>query len=173
VTSTELAPLTQTQRDELAAWMLEHEDSLPPSVRAALQQHSALCEGLLGNRRKLSQLRRALGIIASSERRCSGDPLGPVTAGDPPRPKSRRQRLELDVERRERLVAWHKELIKKHGLELRATRSRLMRTPVDPELGDDERSDADKAAEEAEVSEHMARLQSGGEAQPALQAKRS
>ena len=152
--------------------MLQHEDSLPQSVRAALQQHSALCDGLLGSRRKLSQvllqLRRALGIIASSERRCSGDPLSPVQ-GEPARPKSKRQRLELDVERHERLVAWHKELIKKHGRELRATRSRLMGMPVDLELGDDERSDAEKAADEAEVREHMARLQLGGEAQPALQ----
>ena len=88
----ELAPLTQAQRTELVAWMLQHEDSLPQSVHAALQQHSALCDGLLGSRRKLSQvllqLRRALGITASSERRCSGDPLAPVSAGGPPRPKA-------------------------------------------------------------------------------------
>lgn len=169
----ELAPLTQTQRTELDAWILQHEDSLPQPVRAALQQHNALCDGLLGSRRKLSQvllqLRRALGVTASSERRCSGDPLGPVDAGKPPRPKSRRRRLEIEIERRERLLAWHKELIKKQSRELKNTRSRLMRMPVNLELGEDELSDAEKAAEEAELCEHMARLQLGGEAQPALQ----
>jgi hypothetical protein len=173
VSSIELAPLTEPQRAELAAWMLEHEGSLPQPVRVALQQHSALCEGLLGSRRKLSQvlleLRRALGITTSSERRCSGEPLGPVTQGDRARPKSKRERMELNVERFERLLAWHKELIKKHGHMLKATRRKLMRMPVDPELGDDERSEAEKAADEAEVREQMARLLLGGQAQPALE----
>jgi hypothetical protein len=45
--------------------------------------------GLLGSRRKLSQvllqLRRALGITASSERRGSGDPLRSATASERPR----------------------------------------------------------------------------------------
>ncbi|HEX7481332.1 MAG TPA: transposase [Polyangiales bacterium] len=142
-------------------------------MRVALQQHGALCEGLLGSRRKLSavllQLRRALGISASSERRCSGEPLGPVTQGDRMRPKSKRERLELNIERSERLLGWHKELIKRHGHKLKATRSKLMGLPVDPELGDDERSEADKAADQAEVREQMVRLQLGAQAQPALE----
>ena len=102
MTATELAPLTPAQRAELDAWTLEHGDVLPQSVRAALEQHQALCDGLLGSRRKLSQvllqLRRALGIIASSERRGSGDPLRPATACERS-PQSRRRRLELDIER--------------------------------------------------------------------------
>jgi hypothetical protein len=60
-------------------------------------------------------------------------------------------------------------LIKKLGHKLKATRSKLMQMPVDPELGDDERSEAEKAADQAEVREQMARLQLGGQAQPALQ----
>jgi hypothetical protein len=152
--------------------MHQHEDSLPLSVRAALQQHSELCDALLGGRRKLSQvllqLRRALGITASSERRYSGDPLAP-TQGQQLRPKSRRQRLELAVERSEQMLAWHTELSKKHGRKLKATRSKLMRMPDDPERGDDEWSDTEQAAAEAAVREQMARLRLGGEAQPALQ----
>ena len=44
-----------------------------------------------------------------------------------------------------------------------------MQMPVDPELDDEQTSDADKAEVEAEMREHMARLKLGGEPQPALQ----
>lgn len=170
----ELAPLTPTQRAELDAWTLQHADLLPPSVRAALQQHHALCAGLLGSRHKLSQvllqLRRALGITASSERRGSGDPLAPVAAGERRRPQGKRRRLEFDIERQERLLAWHQHLIEKGSRRLNAKRSKLMKMPEDLELEDDERSDAQKAADQAAVREQIARLQlGGGEAQPALQ----
>jgi hypothetical protein len=173
VTGTELAPLTPAQRAELDAWMRQHGDVLPQSVRAALQQHQALCDGLLGSRRKLSQvllqLRRALGITASSERRGSGDPLRPATASERP-PQSRRQRLELDIERQERLLAWHQELVDKGSRTLNAKRSKLMGMPEDLEPEADEHSDAKKAADQAAVRAQIARLQlGGGEAQPALQ----
>ncbi len=114
--SPKLTPLDEAERAELEAWLAEHAESLPLPVRAALEQHHALCEGLRGSRHKLSQvlveLRRALGIIAASERRLSGDPLGPLSNGDRARPKSERARLELDAERFDTLSAWHKELAK-------------------------------------------------------------
>jgi hypothetical protein len=174
VTGTELAPLTPTQRAELDGWMLQHADSLPSTVRVALQQHRALCEGLLGSRHKLSQvlvqLRRALGITASSERRGSGDPLAPVTAGEPRRPQGKRRRLECDIEREEQLLAWHQQLIEKHSRTLNVKRSKLMGMPEDIEPEDDERSDAQKAAGQAAVRAQIARLQlGGGEVEPALQ----
>jgi hypothetical protein len=172
VTGAKLAPLTPAQRDELQAWTLQHEASLPQVVRAALQQHSALCDGLAGSRRKLSQvllqLRRALSISASSERRSSGNPLGPVAHGRHKRAMSERERLEFDIARYERLSAWHKGLTMKHGRKLQVTRSKLMQMPVDPGRDDDEPSDEEKAADAAEVREHMARLQLGGTAEPAL-----
>ena len=143
---------------------------MPQSVRAALQQHRMLYEGLLGSRRKLSQalvqLRRALGIVASSERRGSGDPLSAAMAAERPRPQSRRRRLQFDIERQERLLAWHQELVDKCSRALHAKRSKPMRTPEDLEPEADERSDAKKAAVRAQI----ARLQLGdGENQPARQ----
>ena len=169
-----LTPLTQLQREQLDAWVVQQGESLPDLVRIALQQHRALCDGLAGSRHKLSQvlleLRRALGIRPSSERRSSGDPLGPLSQADrSDQPKSKRQRLESQFERYERLLSWHKELTKKHGRQLKAIRSKLMQMPVDPELDDQQPSDADKAEVEAEMREHMARLKLGGEPQPALQ----
>lgn len=44
-----------------------------------------------------------------------------------------------------------------------------MKIPVDLELGEDERSDEEKAADAAELREHMARFRLGGGAQPALE----
>jgi hypothetical protein len=153
--------------------MQQHASSLPSAVRAALQQHSALCDALQGSRHKLSQtlvqLRRALGITASSERRCSGDPLGPRTAGDRPSPQSRRRRLELAIEQAERKAAWHKGLLDKLDRKLTTARSKLMQMPDDIEPEDNEWSDAQQAAVEAKVRAEMARVQLGGEAEPALQ----
>ena len=92
--SPKLTPLDEADRAEFEAWLGEHADSLPAAVRAALEQHHALCDGLRGSRYRLSQvlveLRRALGIIAASEWRLSGDPLGPLSNGDRARPKSER-----------------------------------------------------------------------------------
>jgi hypothetical protein len=161
-------------------------DSLPPLVLIALQQHDALCAGLLGSRHKLTEvlheLRRSLGITASSERRSSGKPLGPVTQGERARPESKRERLQLDIERSEHLLEWHKDLSEKHGHGLTAKKDKLMRMPVDAEpgdnklgddLGDDARSEADKAADKArrkaEVREQLDRLQLGDGAQPSLE----
>lgn len=170
----ELTSLTQAQRAELDAWVLQHGDSLPQPVRAALSQHGALCDGLLGGRRKLSQvlvqLRRALGITESSERRRNPDPLGPLNQGGEPAPKpSKRQQLELKIERYRLLAVWHKKLGKKHCQKLKAMKNKLTRMPVDLEVGEDDRSEEQRAADQAEVLEHMARLQLGGPAHPTLQ----
>jgi hypothetical protein len=172
--TTELTPLTQAERAELDAWVQQQGNSLPQPVRAALAQHGALCEGLLGGRRKLSrvlvQLRRALGITASSERRRNPDPLGPLSQGsEPTAPKlSKRQRLELRIERYQLLSVWHKNLDKKHRLKLKTMKGKLMQMTAEPEDPKDDEEDED-ARSQAEVLEHMTRLQCGGPAQPALQ----
>jgi hypothetical protein len=177
VPSPQLQPLSEAERAELEAWLAAHAGSLPSLVRTALEQHQALCEGLRGSRHKLSQvlfeLRRALGIIAASERRRkSGDPLGPLGNGKGTRPKSERARLEQDVAHYGALQAWHKDLVKQHGRKVKALRKKLMKMPVDPDLGEDEPSEEEKARDAAELREHLARLQSGGGAQPAFESSK-
>jgi hypothetical protein len=168
--------LSEAERAELEAWLAQHGESLPGPVRAALAQHHALCEGLCGSRHKLAQvlfeLRRALGIIAASERRQSRDPLGPVSNGDRARPASERARLELDAERCQTLAAWHKELAERHGRKVKAVRRRLMKMPVDPEPEEYEQSEEEKARIAAEVREEMARMRLGGGAQPAFESSK-
>ena len=171
-----LQPLSDAELAELGAWLSEHKESLPPSVRAALEQHQALCEGLHGSRHKLSQelfeLRRALGIKAMSERRLSKDPLGPLAGGDRTRPKSERERLELDVTHLETLRAWHKQLARNHGRKVKAIRRKLMKMPIDPGLEEYELSEEEKAECAAEAHEGMARFRLGGGAQPAFESSK-
>ena len=171
-----LQPLSDAERAELGAWLAEHGESLPPPVRAALEQHQALCEGLHGSRHKLSQvlfeLRRALGIKAMSERRLSKDPLGPLAGGDRTRPKSERERLELDAAHLDTLRAWHKDLAKQHGRKVKAIRRKLMKMPVPPGLEDYQLSEEEKAECAAEAHEEMALFRLGGGAQPAFESSK-
>ena len=171
-----LQPLSDAERAELGAWLSEHKESLPQSVRAALEQHQALCEGLHGSRHKLSQvlfeLRRALGIKAMSERRLSKDPLGPLAGGDRTRPKSERERLELDVTHLEALRAWHKHLVLRHGRKVKAIRRKLMKMPVQRGLEEYELSEEEKAECAAEAHEGMARFRLGGGAKPAFESSK-
>ena len=171
-----LQPLSDAERAELGAWLAEHGESLPPPVRAALEQHQALCEGLHGSRHKLSQvlfeLRRALGIKAMSERRLSKDPLGPLAGGDRTRPKSERERLELDAAHLDTLRAWHKDLAKQHGRKVKAIRRKLMKMPVPPGLEDYQLSEEEKAECAAEAHEGMALFRLGGGAQPAFESSK-
>lgn len=81
-------------------------------------------------------------------------------------------RLELDAARFKTLSVWHKELAKHHGRKLKAVRRKLMKMPNDPELGEDEVSEEEKAKDAAEMREHMARFRLGGEAQPAFESSK-
>lgn len=172
----QLHPLSEAERAELGAWLAEHGESVPAAVRAALEQHQALCEGLRGSRYRLSQvlveLRRALGITAASERRLSKDPLGPLCNGDRTRPKSKRERLEMDATHFQTLSDWHRELARRNRRKFKALRKKLMKMPVDPELDDYELTEEEKAQNKAEVLEQMARLRLGGGAQPAFESSK-
>ena len=47
-----------------------------------------------------------------------------------------------------------------------------MKMPIDPDLGEDERSEEEKAQDAAEMREYMARFRLGGEAQPAFESSK-
>jgi hypothetical protein len=169
-----LAPLTQEDRAAIAAWRAKAPKSVPEPVLAALDQHEALFDGLSGSRYRLAQilveLRRALGITPASERRNCKDPLGPLSNGDGKRPKSKREQLELNVERYDTLAKWHKGIAKRHRRKVKAIKGKLMKMPVG--IGEDERTDAEREQDDAEVGEHMARLRLGGGSDPAFESSK-
>jgi len=88
-----------------------NEKSLPEPVRIFLiaQQGYLMAEGDLARRfdETYRQLRRALGIIASSERRRSGSPLANVSRGRIESAANEQQKLEAQRDRSLRLCHWH------------------------------------------------------------------
>jgi len=90
-TKKDISLLSPEQRQELEAWVKEHGGSLPPLVLVALNQYLVLLQVLASTTTKLkqmlSELRRALGITPSSERRVSRQRLSFMNQGQGDRPK--------------------------------------------------------------------------------------
>lgn len=112
---TELSP---EQRREVARWIALNLASLPEPVRVFLALH---CQYLAADgdlRRPFEatcrELRRALGITPSSERRRSGHPLASLPPGRARSAQTEQERLEEQLDRSVRLGGWHAELNDQH-----------------------------------------------------------
>jgi len=128
--------LTAQQRHEVDAWIEAHLSELPDSVADFLTLHRAYLSAGTDLRRRfnenLRQLRLALGITPSSERRRSGRPLASVPGGAASRSLTPRQRLEEKHDRSERLGGWHNDLHKKHEDRAKRIEERLAKMEPDP-----------------------------------------
>ena len=150
-------PLDLEQRQELAAWLDEKSSQLPAVVTDALSHYNLLLDGLAGNARHLSsilqELRRALGIVASSEqRKNSSDPIGASAKPGDSKPKDPKERLRLSLERASELASWHKSLAKQHRQKVKDIK--LAMTKVE----DIQLSEEDLAQCAKESAEYEARL---------------
>ena len=122
-------------RQELDQWLKDNADTLPAVVKDALSHYNFLLIGLAGDPSSLSstllQLRRALGITASSEKRKdSGDPIGPTAKPGDGKPKDPKERLQLSLDRCQDLENWHKDLarkLKQKGKKLKEAITRSLR----------------------------------------------
>ena len=143
---------------------MECGDGLPPVVKNALSHYNLLLEGLAGDQQHLRsvilQLRRALGILPSSERRKGS--IGATREPGNSRPKDPGERLRLSLLRYEELKAWHKALVKKHKKKIKELKA-LMNVN-DIELTAEELAECAK-----ENAEHMARFALGDRPDPALE----
>jgi hypothetical protein len=156
------------ERQELARWLAQHGDSVPAVVKNALSHYSLLVAGLGGGQRRLrsvlQELRRALGLLPSSERRKnSGDPIGATTKPGDPKPKDPKERLLQSLERYEKLKDWHRDLARRIARKVRDVTVKLMK------LEDIELTAEELAENAKESAEHMARLALGGGAQASLE----
>jgi hypothetical protein len=121
--------LNREQCDEIAAWIAANLSNMPEPVRVffALQSKCLLAGG--DQRRRFEQmvreLRRAMGITASSERRRSGDPLAGVNRAEARSAQDEQQRLEAQQARSVRLSEWHADLNHRHDDQARRARERL------------------------------------------------
>lgn len=131
--------LTPEGLREVAAWLDEHSSSLPDTVRAFMEMHQAYLLATSGAAKALAttfrELRRALGITPSSEKRPSGRPLEGL-----PKPEGRqaegavqggRAALEAERERRLALGDWHDGLHHRHHDRVKRIEEQLARLPPD------------------------------------------
>lgn len=151
---------SEERKQEIALWLDENADGLPSIVKDAFSHYNLLLDALAGDSRRLRstllQLRRALGITASSEKRKgSGDPIGGTQKPGDKRPKDPREQLRLSLIRYQELEAWHKDLVKKHKKKIKKMKGQLMK------IEDLEFTDEELAENAKESAEHIARLTLG------------
>jgi hypothetical protein len=177
--------LNAEQRRQVAAWFEEQKGELPDAVRAFLELHLTYLAAD-GNVRKhvetaWRELRRALGITPSSEKRPSGSPLGALSRAKLGSAKSKRQKVEERLTRATTLSGWHGGLQTRHLDHAERLKERLATMPKDepnvplpslddlPRLEDIELTEQ-QSAENAERGRKFAsHLVVGDGAEPALQ----
>ena len=144
--------LSAEERREIATWYAANRPSLPPAVRVLFDLQLGFLEAEGNPKRPLDamvrQLRLAMGIIPSSERRKSGSPLSSL----PPQGKrvwaSDRERLEELAQRSLHLSQWHEGLEQTHTRKAQRLQERIARMA--------DRMTKDEAAQPDEESEDIA-----------------
>ena len=116
------AELSLEERREVAAWIEAHRSEVPEPVRIFPELHLRYL-GTDGDVRRpfnstLQELRRLMGIIPSSEKRPSGNPLAGLPRDVSGSTKTERERLEARIGRTSRLCDWHQDLNRRHGQKL-------------------------------------------------------
>lgn len=166
----EIAPLTAEHREEIAKWRGDNVGKAPDAVINALDQHGKLVDALHSSSyrlgRLLTLLRLAMGITPSSEKMSSGKALGGTQDRNAKKPRDEAERLRLNLERHNRLSAWHRMLANGHKRKAKNTEDAL-KTLEEIEPTPEEAAAIAKAHEE-----YLARLQLGGGKDPVLEPSR-
>lgn len=178
--------LEPEQRREVSAWIEANRKGVPDSVRKFLDLHRRYLAAGEGDplRRAfeatLRELRRALGVTPSSEkRRSSGSPLAGLPREDGLPAQSERERLEARVARCRQLSAWHGGLKERHDGRLERAQKRLAKMPKEeldtvraseeiPPLEEIELTQEQRARIDAAGDRFVEHLSEGGVADPAM-----
>jgi hypothetical protein len=184
--------LSADHRREVAAWIEKSlARQLPESVRAFLALHQKYLAAGPDVRRPfdsaVKELRRALGITPSSERRRSGNPLASIPGEKSAASATRDKRawLEEQLARSARLSDWHGGLTGRHGDRNKRLKERLAKMCAQSPEGDKpiteqeliesmplesfEPTEEQKARTAAQSREFCKHLLLGDGADPALQ----
>jgi hypothetical protein len=180
--------LTAEQCREVAAWIEAHREDLPAPVRTFLGLHQAYLAAGEGDplRRALEaayrELRRALHVTPSSEkRRSSGSPLAGIPVAMRVQACGEREELEARIARGLQLADWHRGLGRRHTYQAKRLEKRLAkmtkkRADIDAEQVpeeipplDYERTDAERAEDQAAADRFIEHLLTGDRADPAMQ----
>jgi hypothetical protein len=155
--------LSAEQRREIVAWFEANSAKLPEPVRIFLAlHHKYLAED--GDPRRAfesayRELRRALRITPSSEKRKSGSPLATLPPEKPACAKGERERLEVRIERTRRLLSWHDVQKERRDQELTRLEERLtkMRMKQTDETGQEEIMESTRLEDIALTAEEQAK----------------
>lgn len=187
-----VAELSAEHRREVASWIALNLASLPEPVRLFLAPHQKYLAAGGDLRRHFDatcrELRRALGIMPSSERRRSGHPLASLPRGRAGSAQTEQVRLEEQLDRSVRLSGWHADLNERHQgkatrIEEKLTKMKTAATTdheqeasrnnqdvnEDTPLEEIELTEEQKAASLASALEFGEHLQLGDGADPTLQ----
>ena len=180
---TPVIELTAEERHEVATWLADNGPSMPEPVRRFLSMHERYLTAGEDLRRQFDsswrELRRALGITPSSEKRQSGSPLSGLPREARGAARSKRQKLEERLDHAQHLRRWHGTLVRRHGGRVRRFKERLAnmrkderaRPPVMtdiPPVEEIELTAEEEAAVDKEAEEFVARLRLGGGPDPAM-----
>jgi hypothetical protein len=131
------ADLNAEQRRAVAAWIESNRDRLPEPVRIFLGMHLGYLATEGSIERKLCaairELRRAMGIVPSSEQRKSGSPLAALPRQGQRGFADERERLEEQARRSNRLSEWHHDLVQSHTQKAQRIQERLVRMATRPQ----------------------------------------
>jgi hypothetical protein len=110
--------MSEAERLEVANWITENREGFPEPVRRFFSAHikylSARDDMVRRFDETYRELRRAMGITASSERRRSGSPLAAVPKGPRTSGGDEVQRLVVQKNRSVHLGMWHSKLADRH-----------------------------------------------------------
>lgn len=164
----QLPHLGPEELEQIDLWLASNSDQIPEVVKYALSHYNHLMVGLGGNahqlRSTLIQLRLALGIIPSSERRrSSGDPIGAMGQAGDAKPRNAKEKLELSIANLNRLKDWHKDLARRSARRSKRLRDKLVA------MDDAERTDEERVQDQKESGEFVARLQLGDGPDPVFE----
>jgi hypothetical protein len=145
---------------DIDLWLAENKSTVPVFIIDALVSYltlkKALSEPKAKLRKYLTQLRRALGITASSEKTKSSSRVGA-------RAVPSLDSLLNSANNHGRLKDWHKKQASKHGKKEKDVRLKMAKL-------EDIKNTLEEDAEASEnTAAYMERLQSGGERDPALE----
>lgn len=173
--------LNAERRHEIVVWFEAHRESLPEPVKAFFKMHLDYLAAEGNLQRKLTatvrELRRAMGIVSSSERRKSGSPLSDLPSPGKGGWTSERERLEQQADRSDRLSNWHVSLVQTHVARAKRIKERLERMAKNPEgapldeippLEDFEPTEEQRAENEKNAKLFVAHLQAGDGPDPAF-----
>jgi hypothetical protein len=139
---------TSDEVKEFVAWFDDHAQTLPGFVRGRLKSLRdflvAHPDPTMYTRSQSAMLLRAMGFIASSEKRASGRPLASIPRKTTGSAQDKRAKEEQSRDRSLSLSDWHSRLSARHQDKAKRLEKRLAKMPPETATAEEQPCDADE-----------------------------